>query len=258
MICAFVLGHEVNKDQRHEITRQRMLEVKRALIGRLADVNGGGDIICCGGLISDYGEPDVTDDFIDKLLSRPSGWQDWYYDDPSYNDYQFWGGYRGERYLVPPPGETDFRDGWGYSIEVEFPAASPDSINIIGRGSDGQPDGGSETGYEHDIIETFYWRREVEVKVKNIPNATGGNITLKVDFVYSDKGNVESKDDIDTIPSGGKAESIFDFGNLKFPVGLRKIVVYDVYDNSIVKKIKMLCLPPGASRYGPVEIDYTG
>ena len=258
MICAFVLSHEVNKDERYDITRQRMLKVKRALIGRLADVSDGEDITSCGGFISDYGEPDSTDpfgtgNFLKVLLDRNSvTWLGLPYDYVN----EFWAGYRGERYLNPPSGETDFKDGWGNSMQVSFDV---DKIKIRSLGKDGMPDGAiPPTNYDKDIEETFYWHRETKVKVKNIPNTTGGNVTLKVDFIYPNKGKVKNKDDSDSIPPGGKLESVFDFGNLKFPVGLRKIVIYDVYDNSIVKITRTLCISPGTSEYGPVEIDYSG
>ena len=151
MICAFVLSHEVNKDERHDITRQRMLEVKRALIGRLADVSGGEDIISCDGFISDFGEPiDTPVNFIDRLLNEqdpavgPDIWVDWHYDSQPLPE--FWAGYRVAApndgcYLKVPPAQpnptNEFLDGWGFPIEVVFVGGvGGNTIDIISRGSD--------------------------------------------------------------------------------------------------------------------------
>ena len=246
MICAFVLSHEVNKDERYDITRQRMLKVKRALIGRLADVSDGEDITSCGGFISDYGEPDSTDpfgtgNFLKVLLDRNSvTWLGLPYDYVN----EFWAGYRGERYLNPPSGETDFKDGWGYSLKVSF--LPDDQIEIKSLGSDGVDNGSSQfSDYRRDIPERFYWRRDMEVKITN----TSGN-NIKVRLVYPDKGVVKATPDVsvnvgDTIP--------VTFSGI--PVGLRKI---EIEDGGMIKRTKMLCLPPGSGPYTMEPIDYSG
>jgi hypothetical protein len=253
MICAFALSHEVNNDERYDITRQRMLEVKRSLIGRLADASGGDNITSCGGFISDYGKPydDLGKFDMAELLSRQSPpWNGgpadiWRYD----TLYKFWGGYRGDVYVNPPPGETEYRDGWGHVIEVEIPAASPDSMRIISRGSDRLPDSGGETGYEYDIIDTFDWQRGVHVPVENIPNGT--NITVQL--VYPDKGDVQVEPE--SWISDGSTPHDFTFPGKKFPVGLRKI---RILEGAVVKKSKVFCLPPGSGPYTVEPMDYSG
>ena len=282
MICAFVLSHEVNKDERYDITRQRMLEVKRALIGRLTDVGGGEDIASCGGFINDYGEPDDMDpftlpnrNFIGVLLNRqsvttlvppwPGAVAGWLYSGaPS----EFWAGYRDERYLIPPAGEWDnnppyphnFYDGWGYPIEVEFPVASPNSINIISRGSDGTNGAVNPGSYDEDIIDTFYWRRsQVDVTVRN---GVVGGANLNVELIYPWRGSVQSELQNHNFTFVGETH-IFIFSDVAhggngIPVGLRKVVVCDAGAGNVVKIIKMFCLTFGSGTYTMEQIDYSG
>ena len=256
MICAFVLSHEVNQDERHEITRQRMLQVKRSLIGRLADVSGGEDIISCGGFISDFGEPiDTPVNFIDRLLDEqdpavgPDIWLDWHYEDALPNNYQFWAGYRVAApndgyYLKVPPAQpnstTEFLDGWGFPIEVVFVGgAGGNTIDIISRGSDGQSDSGGEIGYEYDVTESFNWRRRI-----TITNNTGFAADFRL--IYPLRGAVTFEDHINTpmFPAPG---STFTFV-ANVPVGLRKIEVRDTV-TSTLERTKMFCLSPSANAY---------
>lgn len=277
MICAFVLSHEVNKDERYTITRQRMLNVKRALIGRLADIGGGENITFCGGFINDYGEPDsatpffATNNFIGVLLNRQSvpawpgaaaGWS--YSGAPN----EFWAGYRDENYIMPPAGEWNnnppyphnFYDGWGYHIEVEFPAAFPNRINIISRGSDGANGAINSGSYDEDIVDTFYWRRsQVDVTVRNNVVAVAN---LNVELLYPWQGNVQSELQNYNFTFVGETH-LFSFtdiahGGSGIPVGLRKVVIRDAGAGNIVKVIKMFCLPSGNGTYTLEEIEYSG
>ena len=286
MICAFVLSYEVNKDERYDITRQRMLEVKRAFIGRLADVSGGEDITSCGGFINDYGEPDsitpfaaphpaATNNFIGVLLNRESvatlvppwpgavvGWS--YSGAPN----EFWAGYRDERYLIPPAGEWDnnppyphnFYDGWGYPIEVEFPVAPSNSINIISRGSDGASGAVNPGSYDEDVVDTFYWRRpQVNVIVRN---KVLGGVSLNVELIYPWQGSAQSEP-LNHVFNLVDETHTFNFtdtahGGAGIPVGLRKIVISDAGPPVVVKIIKMFCLPSGSGTYTMEQIDYSG
>jgi hypothetical protein len=224
MLCAFVLSHEVYQDERHQITRQRMLEVERALIGRLADVGGGGGITSSGGFISDYGEPSAPATFnIGNLLSN-LGFTPWAHNDTHY----FWAGYHGGRYLNPPPGEAEFRDGWGNIMQVRFIG---NQIEIKSWGSDRAADGAiPPTGYGRDIVDTFYWRRGVRVTDKTgIPD-------VNFHLIYPFRGRVR-------VRSVHMAPYVFH----NIPVGLRKIEVRD--GDGILRSIQMVCIPQGASEY---------
>ena len=269
MICAFVLSHEVNKDERYKITRQRMLDIKRALIGRLADISGGEDIASCGGFINDYGEPDSTDpfgtgNFLGVLLNKQSvpAWPNWSY---SGAPDEFWAGYRDERYLTPPAGEWDdnppyphsFYDGWGYSLEVEFPAAFPDRINIISRGSDGVNGAVNPGSYDEDIIDSFCWRRpQVDLTVRNNV-AVGAN--LNVELIYPRQGSVQPELQNHNFTFAGETHtfSFVDGGN-GIPVGLRKVVIRDAGAGNVVKIIKIFCLTSGSGTYIMKQIEYSG
>ncbi|MCD4779514.1 MAG: hypothetical protein K8S27_03050 [Candidatus Omnitrophica bacterium] len=243
-LCAFALRPEAGDDERYEITRQRMLEVKRALIGRLADVGGGADITSCGGFISDYGEPDdMTGNFIDRLINRPAGWQAWQYDLPP-NNYQFWAGYRGDSYLEAnaenSSGTPIFIDGWGYPIEVEFPGASPNRINIISRGKDGGIGAVNPESYDEDVTDTFYWRRPVEVT-----NNIGANADFRI--IYPIQGNIVNPPvNSGIIPSLPAPLSTHTFSDIS--IGLRKIEVQDLTPGGEMC-VKMLCVPPGMGNY---------
>lgn len=228
MIVSFVGGRGLDDDIRCEVTRGRMLEVKRALLGRLADVGGGKDITSCGGFMSDYGMPDDPANFNIAILLSSQG-SNWSYDDTQ----KFWAGYRGERYLNPPQGqpdpETKFLDGWGFEIDLML---SGDSIEIKSKGSDGK-DGGSGD-YKEDIVESFYWQRGVTVN-----NRTGSDGEFRL--IYPSKGLVMSAGQILSDGSSGAFSSI--------PVGLMKIEVLDTSAASELQSIRMLCLPPGKTNY---------
>ncbi len=255
MLCAFVLSHEVNKDERYEITRQRMLEVKRALIGRLADVPGGKDITSCSGFINDFGEPNNlifydTNNFISVLLDEPDPgpvppWPDWLYDPV----HRFWSGYRvwvanDGFYLKAPSGQPnptiEFLDGWGYPIVVRFiDDADDNKIEIKSRGNDNLWDanpGADTTYYGKDIVDTFYWRRQITVT-----NNTGfPNVRL----IYPFQGTISTEEQV-VAPGPVTFAAVV-------PVGLRKLEVRDALN--VLQQTKVFCLPVGENAY-PVIID---
>lgn len=266
MICAFVLKHEVDNDQRHVVTLQRMAEAKRALIGRLADVSGGVNVISCGGFISDFGEPGggvdkgkITEILLGSVApvdvppAPPPNWPNWYYDDVNY---QFWAGYRGARYLEIPPGQpnptTEFLDGWGYSLQISFDG---DKIKIESLGKDGLPGAADPGSYDEDIkgLFDFKWSRQVEVKIKN---TTTNLVNLKVQFIYPYRGKVTKADAIEgiqAIPVKGTRTYTF---VAAFPVGSRKVVALDNMNN--IKLTRAFCLPSGNGTYTLEEIEYSG
>ena len=259
MICAFVLSHEVNKDERYAITRQRMLEVKRSLIGRLADVGGGEGITSCGGFINDYGETDNLifydgNNFISVLLDEPDAFADWQYDGGN----QFWSGYRvwaadDGSYLKPPPAQPnpamDFLDGWGCQIEVRFiDDVADNKIEIKSRGDDNLWDadpGADITYYGKDIINVIYWRRDITV---NVNNTSVNDITVRL--IYPSIGIVQITPA--SLVSAG-ANIPVTFNNI--PDGLRKI---EILEGVTVKQVKMFCLPSGNGTYTLEEIEYSG
>lgn len=239
-LSSFAVKYHNDNHGRYLVTRMRILKIKEALLGRLAHIQGGINVISCGGFISDYGE---EPDNFDLLLSKPSGFHKWQYN----NGYKFWAGYRGNRYLTPStpsPGEEKENDGWGNEFEVTFDG---DEINIISRGSDSDNDSGNETGYEYDITETFSWRRTLKVTLKN---TTTDNDTLDVALIYPQDGLVKREWDNDNFLDNDGSSIIIDFNDMKVPVGMRKIVV----TGSGFKVEKTVCIPPGKGSY-KVRID---
>ncbi len=271
-VCAFVMGNEADDDARYDETRERMLEVKRALIGRLADVGGGEDITSCGGFISDYGEPNNMDpftlsnrNFIGVLLNRRSmpAWTNWSY---SGVPNEFWTGYRGESYIIPPAGEWDddppyphdFYDGWGYPIEVVFiqDTNTPPEytvINIRSTGSNGMS--GGSGNYAEDVEDVFYWRRGLSVNARittTEPLFSGRNVSIRVQLIYSRHGivNLPLPEDANAVAIDGSGNGTGNFvfvGN--FPVGLRKIVFLldeniPPYSIGDVLTVEVFCIPP--------------
>lgn len=254
-VCAFVMGNEADDDARYDETRERMLEVKRALIGRLADIGGGEDVTSCGGFISDYGEHDTPCEFCVDNLLNDSGLEEYAYNDT----HLFWAGYRGEGYLEANAKDRvsndTFIDGWGNSIEVSFIDDGNDSmIEIRSRGQDNIRDeaGGNTTNYGKDTINTFCWRRPVSVEVRN---DTGAISNMKVELIYPYHGVIQMQE----VPSydskiTGATTGTFDFPE-RIPIGLRKILVWDVVNNDT--EITVYCLPPGRDT-DIVEIKYKG
>ena len=266
VICAFVLSREVNKDERYEITRQRMLEVKRALIGRLADVSGGEDITSCGGFINDYGEPGDANDKgnimkillgnivpVDTPLVPPPNWPNWDYDDINY---EFWAGYRGDKYLKAPPAQPkpseQFLDGWGYPIEVTFiQDTTPEHtvITIKSNGSDGLA--GGSGNYTEDQSDTFYWKRgsnvNATIRTKNLVYQINP-MPIRTEVIYPFQGKVQKSATVDVNfdLTAGIGNGTFTFAG-NFPVGSRKII-FSVGPGGPgagnLLATKMLCISP--------------
>ncbi len=240
-VCAFVVGNEADDDARYDETRERMLEAKRALIGRLADIGGGEHITSCGGFISDYGEPGDSNAFrIDDLLSNSE-----FAGMPLEYTNFFWAGYRGDRYLEANAkdmaGNDTFIDGWGNSMEVSFhSSAGGDTVLIRSRGQDNILDEGDEadtTYYGKDIEDVFHRRRDIEVE-----NNTGADANFQV--IYPFQGTVVGSG---FIPISSSSTHTF----TGIPIGLRKIEV-QVSGNII--SIEMVCIPPGVNAY-PITVD---
>ncbi len=250
-VCAFIMGNEADDDARYDETRERMLEVKRALIGRLVDIGGGEDITSCGGFISDYGEPDDPTAFrIDDLLNN-SGFTPWDYD----STHLFWVGYRDDRYLeanAKKDNQDTFIDGWGYPIEVFISdSGNGDTIVIKSLGSDLSDDGSNTyTDYRRDVIDAFYWRRSVSVRVCNGKASSCMSIRL----VYPYRDEIQDISFYDS-PVAQNTTGTFDVTK-KIPIGLRKILVWDD-DISSDTKIITYCIPQGKDT-DIVEIRYEG
>jgi hypothetical protein len=210
LMVEVVLTPLITRQRSLDLTAERLNEVKEAIFSSP------------GGFINDYGEPDNKDNFIRSLLKRPEGWQLWHYGG-------FWAGYRGERYLSPPSGQSGtyekYLDGFGLPIEASFDG---DAIRIAAS---------------HEIEETFLWKREVEIRLRVTKAQEHPNpITIKLRLTYPEKGNLsfeEEEKNIDLI--NGKGSAVYTFSKKKFAAGMRKI---EVIWNETLIKVDVLRIPP--------------
>jgi len=277
LISNYVMKREADNEARYHLTLQRLQEVKRALFGKLADIYIGDEITSCGGFFSDFGtpyrigegtvdnDPLKTGNFLDVLVrgkdvTDPEGpnWQRWHFDE----DKGFSAGYRGEGYLVPPPGYDTFVDAWGSPIKVTVLGCGA-QITIESLGSDGKPGG---EGYEKDISLRIYPWLTTRFYV-TVTNKTDEDVNLDVELIYPRYGEVQIRNSESGAQlinrDGGEAtfEFLFECKMEAVAPGLRKIVVRDA-DTNEVKLIKNICVPfPSGdceSTSYAVSIDYEG
>ena len=281
LVCAFPLVKEADDETRHKITLQRIQEIKRAFFGRIAEKGGGEDInafnTSCGGFLSDFGmpsdgirgfpDPFGTGNFFDVILkaekitdSQGLGWKKWHYD----SEKKFWAGYRGP-YLVPPPGENDFVDGWGNPFHITISACGH-WMSIKSFGKDGKEGG---EGYAADIVEKINNVAHDEKIMIEVTNRSGSAVVLNAGIIYPLFGEVEERYSREPkeIGNGETAEFKFQFfldgltGDATAPAcGISKIAIR----NEITGKIrtKTVCFPNAGSGSVPqerrIEIEYEG
>ncbi|MCD6257028.1 hypothetical protein J7J45_03060 [Candidatus Aerophobetes bacterium] len=234
LMCTSMIGLMTKQSRRYQITLQRIEEIKKALFGKMVNVRADMDIENCGGFISDYGKPDnVTGNCISYLLQKPSGWKNWSYDNATH----FFSGYRGSHYLNANAEGNKFIDGWGNEMQVHFDS---NKINIKSLGSDGK-EGGNST-YAEDIIEDFYYKRDVELTIcfiNNSPDNYTGNVTAEI--IYPEKGGLLSDNKTKSVFVEGNNDNETTFSFSSIPVGLRKVNIKD--NNTIINKTKALYIP---------------
>ena len=280
LTCAFPLAKEADDEVRRKITIQRIKEIKRAFFGRIAEKEGGENInafnSACGGFFSDFGmpsdgipgpaDPFGTGNFMDVLLRGKEvtdpegiGWEKWHYD----VDKKFWAGYRGP-YLVPPPGEDDFVDGWGNPFKVVISACGH-WMHIKSFGEDGKVGG---AGYAADIVDKIYNLAHDELLTIEITNKSGRLAILSAGIIYPIFGEVKERySGPKSIGNGGTGEFKFQFfldtltGEATAPAcGMRKIVIRDETTGKI--QTKAVCFPNAGTgpipRETRIKIEYEG
>jgi hypothetical protein len=260
LLCSLLNGGDRGNARRRLVTLQRMQMVKEALVGNLAVVGGrsSGQVLQCGGFISDYGEPDLfrpfgpETDFMGVLLNAQSvpTWGKWTHDGAC----QFWAGYRGERYLAPPPDAEDdappfpqtFADGWGHPLQVLFGSDTSGEqtvLRIVSLGSDGLA--GGSGGYREDIEDRFYWKRSLNLTL-GLDLSDGGLpegtiLDVQVTLLYPFHGDVRAESQTLSVSlSGGLGTGVcsfpanppLDMSPVRFPVGLRRLEVILLSDLS--------------------------
>lgn len=279
LVCAFPLVKEADDEIRHKITIQRIREIKRAMLGRIAEKEGGEDInvfgSACGGFLSDFGmpsdgrsgfpDPFGTLNFLDVLLRGKEltdpqgiGWKRWHYDP----DKKYWAGYRGERYLVPNSFDSDgnpqFVDGWGNPFKVVLSACGH-WMHVKCLGADRRPGG---VDYAADIVDKIFYVAHDEDIVIEVANRTGSSVILDVGMVFPLFGRVVERytGELKEIGRSGTGQFRFrfpldDVGDASGPpCGTCKIVLRDETDGAL--QAKTVCLPTGNGRETRIRVNY--
>lgn len=245
LICAYALQHESDEDIRYQISHQRMEEMKYALFGVLDRVQGGVGFRYYGGVMSDYGP--FARSGLPLICKRPGGAKAWHYKRWAFDQYgnkvevNFWAGYRGEHYYIPPPGEHDPDLGWGI----------PPSVLVLGckifydTGFDGKP----KSDYRYLNRRMYYYRiKEFWVVATN---KTSQKVYLKIQVVLPVNGEVAvATRAAKGIDNGRSHAFVFSEKDLRVPLatftpGMRKLIIteYDSSGNLINRQNKVFTIP---------------
>lgn len=256
LICVFLMGEELNQDARYQENRERIQKVRRAFLGKMADVPRGTEMNNCGGLISEYGIRFLTHNTAPEwVLKKPENAVKWHYD----KERHFWAGWRGP-YYIPPLGEDNLKDeegnlaiidGWGTLIHLHIPCVS---LRIFSKGSDGQPtDFGTDYSRDIDTVRSTATSR---VKII-VNNKTDYGANLMVEVIYPKLGEVQAACSVPRIINAHTSYTFLIEG-LPVTVGVRKIAVLDVNTHEI-KASKAFCIWFSHDEVAAeAEIDYEG
>ena len=262
LICVFLMGEELNQDARYQENIVRIQKVRRAFLGKMADVPRRTEITNCGGLISEYGGILVRFKDTPKwVLKKPDEAVEWHYD----KEHHFWAGWRGP-YYIPPPGEDNLKDeegnlvimdGWGYPFEI---SSSCLTLMIFSNGKDGKPTSYSyRKDYDRDIKSSYITNARQFIRVR-VNNRTDHDANLIVEVVYPFKGQLTALHSIPWIIDAHKSYTYYMVPVTPLTSGVRKASIRDVNTHEI-KASKAFCIwyAGGNSKIiGETEIDYEG
>ena len=270
LICAYALQYESDEDIRYQISHQRMEEMKYALFGVLHKVPGGVGLRYYGGVMSDYGP--FAMDGLSLICKKPGGAKAWHYERWASDQYgnevevNFWAGYRGERYYIPPPGEHDPNLGWGI----------PPLTLILGCKIfyDTGCYGKDKSDYRYLNRRMYYYRiRDFWVAVTN---KTSQKVYLKIQVVLPLNGEVAvATMAAEGIDEGSLHTFMFSENDLRhshsrapatFTPGMRKLIIteYDSNGNLINRRHEVFTIPilPPVGYFlqqsYTLEVDYEG
>jgi len=268
LLCTFLIGEEVNLDTRHQENLRRIQKMRRALLGKMADVPKGTEITNCGGLFSEYGvkflPPSKSNEW---LIRKPDGAIKWHYD----KEHHFWAGWRGPYYVVPPgeenikdeQGKPVIMDGWGNPFWLHIPCFY---FQLKSRGKDGQEQKTDPaTDYNRDIEIMDYmtaWTIKVQVN-----NRTDHDAYLFAQVVFPRIGEVvvapdpHAEDPKDRpVPHIVSAHNshLFVIKAFGLTIGVRKVVIRDANTGKVVASKPFCVWPPSKEVLTKTEIDYTG
>lgn len=203
-MLAFATTSDVEDQRRFEDTQQRLLAIRRAVLG-VGDPAWDGQVRLSG-FVADNG---VLPGSLSELTSIPTGFLSYGAKTPlfdaqpdsnclsdgtttSLTDYPLFKGWRG-RYLPAAPGATGFRDGWGnHSITgddaTNFGWAVSTASDGFGVTSRARDNAGGGSGYDADVADAVAaadWRVDlngwqVQIANRNTTTALPASGSLRV------------------------------------------------------------------------------
>ena len=237
--------------QRFDETRERMLDIKKAILGSPgAYVNGQRQF---AGYITDMGElPELNREGQPESLWKKGALPSWGYGNTS----KIWIGWRGP-YMEEPPGSV-LRDGWGNPFAfVKGPSVSEKieegDMKIKSLGADGR-EGGKE--YDEDIELLVRETEYMGAVAGQVDFGEGENGNVRVQICYPSSGMETNK-----VIEGVDHEGYFRFekgaqgegeADLNIPSGVRRIVA----SVAGIEKELIFCVEPTGNWLGTLKLEY--
>ena len=213
-VAATAMVDNADEQQRFELTRSRLQQIRYAIVGDTSRTLNGEPVI--SGFVADMGRlPNNLQELV-ELGSQPP-WQsiDLSSVTPGVTG-QIWGGWRGP-YLDATPelgSNSTFRDGWGVSVspvlpnygwQVALSGTSPDhtDINVQSLGADGAVGGGDfDTDFPSiasgNLVSSAHWQIGSTTMTFNIvfnkPPASDISPILKLRIYFFENTAVEYED----------------------------------------------------------------
>lgn len=199
-LTAVVLTEGSDDQARYDDTKNRLLAIKRAIIGDTSrTINGEPEI---SGFVADMGRMPLS---VQELLENVSGVATWGSDSLSITGatVTLENGWRGPYldYLPTRSGTAVYLDGWGYDWSGVAQSLGKDNAS-----------GGTEynSDYPNDpLITENSWQenlngRTINVRFNKVPEQT---VTLRLRIYYAQDGVIQPPHDSDTVTLSGVAVS---------------------------------------------------
>ena len=245
MMPRLFTGHDAQI--RFDETRERMLEIKRALLGGSgAYVNGQRQFT---GYVIDMGNlPKLNGNGMPESLWKQGALPSWGYRKTS----KIWMGWRG-----PYVEEQGLRDGWGNWFKfITGPSASENleagDMKIKSLGADGK-EGGTE--YDQDMELTIRETEYVGPVAGQVNSRSGNSINVQIQVWYPSSG-VETKKVIEHLDGQGffrfeKGATGEGEADLGIPMGVRRVVV----SAGATEEEMIFCIEPTGNWLGTLVLE---
>jgi len=215
-VAATAMVDNADEQQRFELTRSRLQQIRHAIVGDTSRTLNGEPVI--SGFVADMGR---LPESIEELVELPAAGTEWRAMDITHViglstvvAGQLYGGSRGPYLdvMAETSGVRAFRDGWGnpdevgkesdfgWAVTLSGTAPNHDAISIKSYGSDGQPGGAGAYSNDYpssggDVLEND-WSVDLssvspafKVTIHGNPDDDYSNLRL---YVYFVKGNAVS------------------------------------------------------------------